>query len=103
MNRDLGGITLTSISSYIGGRFLNLVDGDGTIAPLLHIDFGSKTEEYSQDLRLSTNGSGPFNALVGLYPQRAYIHIEPPYLHSVAPPYSPLPPPPSVQHPPPNP
>src|SRR3546814_6451906 len=58
MNRDLGGITLTSISSYIGGRFLNLVDGDGTIAPLLHIDFGSKTEEYSQDLRLSTNGSG---------------------------------------------
>ncbi|MDT7529110.1 TonB-dependent receptor [Sphingopyxis sp. SE2] len=90
MNKDLGGVTLTSISSYIGGRFLNLVDGDGTIAPLLHIDFGSKTEEYSQDLRLSTNGSGPFNAIVGLYHQRDDIDIETTYLLFGGPPVFPV-------------
>jgi iron complex outermembrane recepter protein len=67
LNKELGGVTLTSISSFIKGRFLNLVDGDGSIANLLHIDFASKTKEYSQDLRVTTNGSGPFKLIAGLY------------------------------------
>lgn len=67
LNKDLGGVTLTSITSYVQGRFLNLVDGDGSMANLLHIDFGSKTKETSQDLRLSSNGTGPLNFIAGLY------------------------------------
>ncbi len=70
MNKDLGFATLTSITSYFDGRFLNLVDGDGTIANLLHIDFATETEEFSQDLRLSSNGDGPFQWIVGSYHQR---------------------------------
>ncbi len=70
MNRDFGALTLTSITSYLNGSFLNLVDGDGSIADLLHIDFESATEEVGQDLRLSSNYDGPFNFIAGVY----YFH-----------------------------
>ncbi|WP_068875597.1 MULTISPECIES: TonB-dependent receptor [unclassified Phenylobacterium] len=67
LNKDLGAVTLTSISSYLDGHFLNEVDGDGTGAPLLHLDFVADAKEYSQDLRLATNLAGPFNMIAGLY------------------------------------
>jgi iron complex outermembrane receptor protein len=67
LNKDFGSFTLTSISSLIDGRFLNLVDGDGSIANLLHIDFGSETQEISQDLRIATSMSGPFQLIAGVY------------------------------------
>lgn len=70
VNKDLGALTLTSITSYLTGSFSNLVDGDGTIADLLHIDFLSDTSEFAQDLRLATNSDGPFNAIFGVY----YFH-----------------------------
>ncbi|WP_428630092.1 TonB-dependent receptor [Sphingopyxis sp.] len=75
LNKDLGAVTLTSISSYITGRFLNTVDGDGSIADLLHIDFGSQNKEMSQDLRLSTNGDGPIKLIGGLYYYKDDIDI----------------------------
>lgn len=67
LNRDFGDLTLTSITSYLEGSFLNLVDADGSIADLLHIDFGSSTREIGQDLRLSSDYDGPFNFIAGLY------------------------------------
>jgi iron complex outermembrane recepter protein len=68
MNFGLGGgLTLTSISSYLTGEFENLVDADGSIAPLFHIDFFASTREISQDLRLTSDFEGPFNFIFGLY------------------------------------
>lgn len=90
LNQDLGFGTLTSITSYIEGRFLNLVDADGTIAPLLHVDFASSTEEFSQDLRLATSFDGPFQFTAGLYHQRDDIDIETVYLLFGGPPIFPV-------------
>ena len=67
LNKELGNVTLTSISSYLKGYFLNEVDGDGSAANLLALDFEAKTKEYSQDLRLATQFDGPFNLIAGLY------------------------------------
>jgi len=67
IEKDFGAVSLTSISSYLEGSFLNLADADGSYAPLLHIDFGAEDEEYSQDLRLTSNNDGPFNWILGLY------------------------------------
>jgi iron complex outermembrane receptor protein len=67
MNYDFGRYTLTSITSYLTGDFENLVDADGSIAPLFALDFFASTREMSQDLRLSSNFEGPFNAQFGLY------------------------------------
>ncbi|HSV71999.1 MAG TPA: TonB-dependent receptor [Methylibium sp.] len=80
INKDVGFGTLTSITSYLDGRFLNLVDGDGTVAPLLHIDFASKTKEFSQDLRLASALDGPFQFIVGVYHQRDDIDVNTDYL-----------------------
>jgi iron complex outermembrane receptor protein len=67
LNKELGTTTLTSISSYTDGYFLNEVDGDGTGAPLLHLDFIADVREYSQDLRLTTDSEGRFDFIAGLY------------------------------------
>jgi len=67
MNKTLDGFTLTSISSYLKGYFLNEVDGDGTLANLLALDFQAHTKEYSQDLRLTSQSDGRFNFIAGLY------------------------------------
>lgn len=67
VNKRFGDLTVTSISNYTKGSFLNNVDGDGSIAPLLAIDFYADTREWSQDLRVSTNFDGPFNLIAGLY------------------------------------
>ncbi|HTE41739.1 MAG TPA: TonB-dependent receptor, partial [Steroidobacteraceae bacterium] len=67
MNQAIGDLTLTSITSYMAGDFKNNVDADGSIAPQTHIDFYAETKELGQDLRLSSNNSGPFNFITGLY------------------------------------
>lgn len=66
-NVNLDQYTLTSVTSYVTGSFLNLVDADGSIDDLLHIDFYAESDEIQQDLRLTSNFSGPFNYIVGLY------------------------------------
>jgi len=72
LNQKVGSFTLTSITSYLNGHFKNLVDGDGSIAPLFALDFYAKTEEYGEDLRLTSGFEGPFNFIFGLY----YFHDE---------------------------
>jgi iron complex outermembrane receptor protein len=72
LNRTYGDFMLTSVSSYLEGDFTNLVDGDGSIRNLFTLDFHARTKEYSQDLRLTTHHSGPFNVIWGLY----YFHDE---------------------------
>ncbi|MFY8194010.1 MAG: TonB-dependent receptor, partial [Novosphingobium sp.] len=47
--------------------FLNEVDGDGSAANLLALDFEAKTKEYMQDLRLTTKFDGDFNVIAGVF------------------------------------
>jgi len=72
LNQKLGDFTLTSVTSWLIGDFKNLVDADGSIAPLLALDFYAKTQERSEDLRLTSRFDGPFNFIFGLY----YFHDE---------------------------
>ena len=72
IDQTLGDLTLTSITSYLEGDFKNNVDADGSIAPLLAIDFYARTREVGQDLRLSSNYDDAFNFIAGLY----YYHDE---------------------------
>ena len=67
MDKTFGDYTVTSITSYLTGFFLNKVDADGSIAPLLGIDFYATTQEQSQDLRIASHRSGPFNFIAGVY------------------------------------
>ena len=75
LNKDIGFGTLTSITSYVAGSFFNPVDGDGTNQDLLNIDFGTKTREFSQDLRVSSSFDGPFQVIAGLYHQRDELDV----------------------------
>jgi iron complex outermembrane receptor protein len=90
LEKDLGFATLTSITSHLWGRFVNNVDADGTTDNLLHIDFGAKTKETSQDLRIATSGSGPFKLIAGLYYFRDDIAIDTTYTIFGGPPILPI-------------
>jgi iron complex outermembrane receptor protein len=90
LEKDLGFATLTSITSHLWGRFVNNVDADGTTDNLLHIDFGAKNKETSQDLRIATNGSGPFKVIAGLYYFRDDIAIDTTYTIFGGPPILPI-------------
>jgi iron complex outermembrane receptor protein len=90
VQKDLGPVSITSITSHLRGRFLNNVDADGTTRNLLHIDFRAKNKETSQDLRIATNGSGAFNVIAGLYYFRDDIDIDTTYTIFGGPPVLPI-------------
>jgi iron complex outermembrane recepter protein len=90
LNKQVQYGTITSITSYLNGRFLNLVDGDGSIDPLIHVDFHSATKELSQDLRFSSSFDGPFQMIAGLYHQRDDLDIATTYLLFGGPPTFPV-------------
>lgn len=76
LDKDLGFATLTSITSFVKGRFLNQVDGDATIAPLLHIDFAAKNREFSQDLRLASDPGSALQWILGVYHQQDKVDVD---------------------------
>ncbi|MRV72682.1 TonB-dependent receptor [Duganella sp. FT92W] len=82
--------TITSITSFLNGRFVNLVDADGTIDPLLHIDFRTNTHEFSQDLRFTTAFDGPLQFIAGAYHQRDDVDIGTTYTIFGGPPVLPI-------------
>lgn len=58
---------LTSITSLDDGEALNPEDTDGSPLDVLSIPYYGEAEQYTQDLRLASNGDGPLNSIVGLY------------------------------------
>ncbi|MEH6550699.1 MAG: TonB-dependent receptor [Pseudomonadales bacterium] len=66
-NLPLGDYTFTSITAFTEGNALNQADTDGSPVRLLEIDFHSDSEQVTQDFRLTSNLSGPFNFIAGLY------------------------------------
>lgn len=87
LTKGIGDFTLTSITSALKGQFLNTVDVDGTTVDALRIDFADRSKEYSQDLRLSSNFTGPFNFTAGVYYFKDIADIDTDYFianHSVS-------------------
>jgi len=69
VSRDFGAATLTSISAVIDADRQAQVDADASPFPLAHATFGSKSMQYTQDLRLASE-SGRFGWIVGA----SYLH-----------------------------
>tara|TARA_R110002110_G_scaffold412299_1_gene638113 strand:- start:22010 stop:24229 length:2220 start_codon:yes stop_codon:yes gene_type:complete len=81
VNYDLGWATLTSSSSYVEYEFGQIQDGTNSFAPLVDLFDGREpgtttnvalvleagSEKYVQELRLTSNGSGPLQWIAGLY------------------------------------
>lgn len=73
---NLGGVTLTSITSYAHGRDYTTADGDFSSANNYTQDVLFVDDSWSQELRLTSNGQGPLKWNVGAYyqnEQRTYL------------------------------
>ena len=63
VNADLGGATLSSSTAYLDHQ----LDLDATFLALLRNDSTFDTTSFTQELRLASNGDGPFTWIVGGY------------------------------------
>jgi len=68
-----GGLTVTSISSWDKGKLFFGEDSDGSPRKVLEIDYGDRATQFAQDLRLTTDWSGPFNFILGAYYNREKV------------------------------
>lgn len=68
MNWDVSDtLGFTSITSWDEGSFYNPEDADGTPLAIIDADYFGETEQFTQDTRITSNLSGPFNFIAGLY------------------------------------
>ena len=67
-------LELTSITSWDLGSLLNPEGTDGAPIDVFKIPYYGKTRQVTQDLRLTSNSSGPFNYILGAYYQHEVIH-----------------------------
>ncbi|PKI01472.1 TonB-dependent receptor [Glaciecola sp. 33A] len=67
INYGIDDFTITSITSYDDGEYFVPEDPDGSPYHLLEDDFYARTNQFTQDLRLSTDFPGPFDFIAGLY------------------------------------
>lgn len=59
--------TLTSITAYDKGEWVTIADDDGLPINLDHNDNESDVRQVTQELRITSDYSGPFNWIAGLY------------------------------------
>ena len=68
MKYDFGGVELTSISSWQTGDLFSVGDIDGSPrAALINSSHINDLDQYTQELRLASDGSGAFNWQTGVY------------------------------------
>lgn len=67
MNWDLGFATLTSITGYLGTKRDEYQDTDATQISLLHVHYTNEADQFSQELRLTSEGGQRFNWILGAY------------------------------------
>jgi iron complex outermembrane receptor protein len=73
-NWNLGVGTLTSISGYNKFNYNELCDCDFTGAKLLNVDLGERYKQFSQEIRLASDTSRPFEYIVGGFYQTSDHH-----------------------------
>lgn len=79
-NRSLGvnvryehqfeGATLTSLTSYQTFTRRQHEDSDGSPVDTIDVDYFNRIRQFNTELRLASEGQGPWNYVVGLYYQR---------------------------------
>jgi len=67
LDYDLGFATLSSVTGYLKVRQKFLADNDGSPAILLEEYTTNRNRQVSQELRLTSNGEGPFKWIVGAF------------------------------------
>jgi iron complex outermembrane receptor protein len=68
------GLTLTSITSYDHGTLFNPEGTDGSPVDVVKIPYFGRTNQVTQDLRLTSAWDSPFNFIVGAYYQHEQIY-----------------------------
>jgi iron complex outermembrane receptor protein len=69
-------LTITSVTSWDKGRLSFFEDTDGIASQLLEIPYLARATQFAQDLRLSSDFSGPFNFILGAYFNREKVYNE---------------------------
>lgn len=59
--------SFTSITSYDEGQWLSPEDDDGMAIDLDHNDYNSEVRQYTQEFRVTSDYSGPFNWIGGVF------------------------------------
>jgi len=59
--------SFTSITSYDEGEWLSPEDDDGMAIDLDHNDYNSEVRQYTQEFRITSDYSGPFNWIGGIF------------------------------------
>lgn len=67
ITQDLGALVLQSISAYRNTKFDILLDLDQTPLNLINLFGAARDKQFSQELQLSSNGSGRLTWTAGLY------------------------------------
>ncbi len=76
LNYDLGGATLTSITSQLEYDFDERCDCDFVPANIFEVRLGESFEQFSQELRLTSGANSPFDWIVGGYFQSTDMYTE---------------------------
>lgn len=66
-NYDLGGATLSSITGWANADRKSQEDADGTTLRAVDVGYETDFTQFSQELRLAGDGSGPLNWTVGAF------------------------------------
>jgi iron complex outermembrane receptor protein len=72
---NLGRATITSVTGYTGYNYEQDLDAGGTVVPLVNVSAPENYRQFSQELRLASDTSGPIEYLVGAYFQADTLNI----------------------------
>lgn len=64
---DLGFATVRSITGYSGYRNRLALDLDAQVAPIADVYSRTRQSQFSEELQLTSNGTGPFKYVAGLF------------------------------------
>ena len=68
-------LRLTSVTSYVKGDLANPEDSDGSPRRAIEVDYFGDGDQWSQELRLTTDFEGRFNFVAGIYYAREELDI----------------------------
>lgn len=69
LNWQLGDLTLTSLTGFAEYDYVDLQDGDRTTAESVLPEFGEDYEQFTQELRLTSNIGGNYDFIAGVFYQ----------------------------------
>lgn len=67
VNYDLGPVELVSITGYVKGALRQLREADVSPLPIQLVSGGAHSSQWSQELQIQSNNSGPLKWIAGLY------------------------------------